>query len=207
MSVAVIGDEHPLVLCVETDSMRIGEPDMRAFQDTKRLVIPLGHLAMHDNFIVMLNGEEDLLGLFVDCNAICSVRRMQRPVRAGVPSRIPREDRERIECVVVDGINIAGLRVDIQAAVELNFRVVSGNDALRLRQARGGRSVRQTVVDHNLKKVLVLKNDFIVNHIHGDGAVGWKRIANRPQRRSFQCPVVCCAGDLRPVLPKFGKQR
>src|SRR6516164_2381880 len=104
---------------------------MLTLQNTKWFVVSLSRLAMYDDFIVVLDSEKDLLRVFINRNAVGSVRGMKRPVRAGVPSRISREDRERIECVVVDGINVAGFRINVQATVEFDFRVVAGNDALR----------------------------------------------------------------------------
>ena len=167
--------------------MGIGEADVGALQDADRFLLPQGHLAIDDHRILVLDGEVEFLDLFIHCDAVGPVRCVQRPVGVDVSSRAARKDRQRIERVVVDGINVAGFRINVETAVELCFGLVPANDPLRFRQSRRGRRIGHPVIDHNLKKVLVLEDDFVVGHVHSHGTVCRKRIADCPERRSFQC--------------------
>src|SRR5213594_682663 len=103
-------------------------PDMGTLQNTEWFFLSLSHLAMHHYCILVLNREIEFLSLFIYCNAVRPVRGVQRAIRADVPSRVPRKDRQCIESVIVYGVNITSFGIDIESAVELHFGFVAAND-------------------------------------------------------------------------------
>src|SRR5205814_7693427 len=70
---SVICNEHPPILGIECDSMRIGKPGRIALQQSKRRLILLRVLPEHDHRAVVLQREEHLFRCFINGDAECSV--------------------------------------------------------------------------------------------------------------------------------------
>ena len=84
--------------------------------------------------------------------------------------------------VVVDDVDVAVLRVDVDPAVVLRHRVQATDDPFRIRDRGGIRRVRQPVVDQNTEPVLIVEDDFVVDRIDGDPAEVGVRILDESQR-------------------------
>ena len=88
------------------------------------------------------------------------------------------------------------------------------DDPFGFRQTRAGRSVGRAVVDHELKEILILEDDFVVPRINGHSAVGGIGIANDSQRRPVQnniAPIRRAGSGCRlggdALLPQRGGQK
>src|SRR5207244_13199012 len=90
---------------------------------------------------------------------------------------------------------------------------MSVDDAFGFRQTRGGRSVGQAIVDHELKQVLILEDDFVVLGIDRHGAISRIGIANDsygwPVQGGGTAPIRNGSGwrlGGEPLLPQGGGQ-
>src|SRR5262249_33825034 len=67
--------------------------------------------------------------------------------------------------------DVAVSRVDIEAVVELDFRLISRNDALRLGKSRRRRRIVGSAEHPIGPEVVVLQNDLVIAKIQRDGAI------------------------------------
>src|SRR2546425_10361674 len=126
----------------------------------------------------MLQSEEHFFRSFINGNAECPVRRVEFPSRRYVAPGSAIEDDQRIHRIVVDCVDVAGFGINIQAALKLDLGIQPGNDPLWLGQRGGGGSTRRSIVDENLKQVLVSHHDFVVDGIDCNGTECRVRVVN-----------------------------
>src|SRR5205823_2086591 len=69
--------------------------------------------------------------------------------------------------VIVDGVDVAGTRVNIHAASVFQKRIVPLDHTLGFAQRCSGRGTRQPVVDKDAEIVLLRKDDFVSGLVYG----------------------------------------
>ena len=118
----------------------------------------------------MLDREDHLSRRFIDGDSERAVRRMKHPCGLDVAFCLPIEDDQMIFGVIVHSEDVAGLRIDVDAAIQFQMRLRSTDDPLRLRECGVWWSVRRAVVDERAEHVLVLQDDFVALGVHGYSA-------------------------------------
>ena len=143
-----------------------------------------GVLAEDDDRRVVLGGQEHLVPLVVHGDAERPVRGAQRPFRRRVPLGAVSEDDERIHGVVVRREDVAGLRIDMDAGLELDEGAVPGQRPLRRARLRAGRGVLESIVHQDLEEVLVGEDDFVALRIDGNCGKPGVLVLDLARRRS-----------------------
>ena len=179
---AVVRDNHQVVLHIEGDAVRVGQLGRITFEQPERRLIVGRLLGVDDHGRRELNRHIEFLACFIGCDAPRAMRRGQEPVGSHVSPRILRENRHPILRVVVRDVDVEGLRIDIRPAHHLGTGLVSPNDPFRLSEARCRRSVVQPRVLHNAIQVLIRHHHHAVLGIDGDGTPGRVRIFDEAQR-------------------------
>src|SRR5215831_21415650 len=102
----------------------------------------------------MLDGEEKFLLLLVHGNSESSMRRVQFAIGPYVAHSLARKNHESINSVVVDRVDIAVARIDIQSALELDFCVQSADEPLGF-TGLVGRGLDIPIVNPNIEQILI----------------------------------------------------
>src|SRR5207249_7509230 len=77
--VSVVGYEHPAILGVQADSMRVFQSGSVTAEHSEGFILTLGVLVVHNHHWRVLDGQKHFLAGFVDCNSIGPVWRAQFP--------------------------------------------------------------------------------------------------------------------------------
>src|SRR5439155_25617102 len=81
---ALIADIEQLILRVDRNALRLGQPGLFAFQDTEWGVLSLRHLGPDHHRSRMLDGDEKLFGIFVHRDAESTMRGLQLAGRSHI---------------------------------------------------------------------------------------------------------------------------
>ena len=189
---AVIGNKDQLVFRVDRHAVGICQQGPVSLQKPDGGFVILGHLAVYHHGVVVLYREEQFLRVLVHRDAKGPVRGGQLSIRRDVALCLGGKDYQRVLRVVIDRIKVAAGRVNIHPALELDLRVPSPDDTLRLGHAGPRRSVVQPVVHYNLEQILIGHDDFITDRIYRHGAVGHVRIVDDPHGFPLRGCQPCC---------------
>src|SRR5438477_10399938 len=112
--------------------MWVGQSCLIALQEPGRRIVILRRLRKSDDGVGMLDREDHFFGWFINSDTECAMRRVQHPSRRNVSLRIAIENNEVILGIVVHGEDVAGLRIDVDPAIQLEMSLRSSDEALRL---------------------------------------------------------------------------
>ena len=79
---------------------------------------------------------------------------MQLAVGFHISYRFAGEDDQSVDRVIVHRVDVAGGRIDVEAALKLDFRVEAADDSFGIGNGRGA-GVGLAVVDKDVEKVFV----------------------------------------------------
>src|SRR5262249_37738939 len=140
---SMIRNKKPAVFGIEHDSVRVSDPGSVTLEQSQRGLVFFSVLPEHDHRAVMLQGEKHFFGGFVNGNPECSMGRVQFSCWWHIAFGVAVEDDQRIHCIVVDRVDVAGFGINIEAALKLDLRLEARNHPLWFgepgaRRSRGG---------------------------------------------------------------------
>ena len=185
----VVADVSPVrnveqpVLRIERHAVHVGQSRAFPLQASQGLVVSGCALAVHGNFRRILHADEKLVLFFVGRESEATMRSLENARGFHISFGIARKHDDLIAGVGLDRIDIAVLRIDVEAVVELDVGFRPGDDPFGF----GGRSVRRSIVraiEHTEAPVVVVhQDDFIEPRVDRDGTVDRILVANRADRR------------------------
>ena len=104
--------------------------------------------------------------------------RVDLPVRFHVAFGAAIEDDERVDGIVINGIDAAVLGIDVQAALKFDLRIQAGNNSLGFAELGVRRRIFQAVIDKNLKEILIRHDDLIIDRVDRNGTESRVRVMN-----------------------------
>ena len=133
------------------------------------------------------------------------MRHIQLANRRDIAVRVARKHGNAVADIVFDGVNVSVLRVDVNAAVELDVCVFAADHPLRFRARGIRRSIVQPVKHPDAPGVGVLEKHLVVLNVHGDSAVDGIRVQNVSHR--WPSHSHCLSGVLRGGIHRFVLER
>ena len=110
--------------------MGIGETGVITLDHTQRGLRSFRRFVVDHDGVVVLDGEEQFLLLFIDGDAEGAVRRVQLAIWRHIADGLARKHHERVDGIVIDGVDITVGGIDVQAALKLDLSVQAADDAL-----------------------------------------------------------------------------
>ena len=129
------------VFLIDSNSVRRIQSGAISTDAPLRLFFTEGFLPVDDDFRRKLDRNVKLALRLIRRDVVNAVGRMQHALRRNIAVGVVREDDHLVARVRFHRIDFRRLRIDIQTVVELELRLISCHDALRLGKLRARRSV------------------------------------------------------------------
>ena len=197
-------DVEELVLLIDRNAVQRIQSGVRTNKSANRQILALRGLRINVNLGRKFNRRVEFLPCLVNREVVHAMNRVEHSLRRNVAVGFVREHDHPVADIGLDRVHVAILRVDVEAVVELDLRLVARDHALLFGKLLADRSVVGSLEYAGRPEIVVLKNNLIVQQVQPDGAVRGVGIPNRPLRFQRSIRTGCSGARSGSVLRPGG---